>query len=182
MNITKKDLEQKLRLWKDDKKYIDLIDEQVGKLAKAEIIVELFVGDFTARKALLNTDSYYMRYTPYAKVLKVSENCTDWYKENLEKGTIVLLNDSISFQIVNPHFEQWFDQQGRSPNTTNAGAPPKFVKGVTPWVTNFLFHPDKLELSANQKLFTMDPNALSEYRGPFILKIPQSKIETLAKI
>ena len=180
MNIKRKELEDRFFNWLDDDKWVKKINETVEHLGGDWIIVEQFVGDFTARKKLLNTEGLYMRYTPYAKVLKVGAMCTDWYAD-LQPGDIVTLNDSVSFQILNPRWEQWYEQQGRTTEVNNNGAPQKYIKGVDTYVTEFLYHPDKFALCTSQELMGMSAEKIANYRGPFIFKVPQRKIETKQK-
>lgn len=181
MNIKRKELEDRFLGWLDKDEFVKIIDETVEHLGGDSIIVELFVGDFTARKKLLNTEGLYMRYTPYARVLKVGSDCTGWHKE-LKPGDIVTVNDSVSFQILNPRWEQWYEQQGRTTQANQNGSPQKYIKGVDQYVSEFLYHPDKFNLCSSQELINMDTEKITSYRGPFIFKLPQRKVETKQKV
>lgn len=178
IEITKKDIQEKFDQWKNDTTWIGSCKD--ASFFAPEIIVELFVADFSDRSEVLSKlrgldgkplklGGFYERYSPIGRVLYVSDACSDHYKD-LKEGDLVVVDQNIVGQRVNPKFEAW-EEANKNKNLVTP-PPPRIIKSIWSWVEKYLHTPSHIDLCVESPSIDIE-----NFSGPYIFKVPQAMIK-----
>lgn len=134
--------------WIKDKS--ELEDYAMYEFLHPEILIRLFVDIPPTDKkiTLLGLEGENLSaavkttFTCYAKVLRVSKECTGVYKD-LQPGDIVTVSDSMSTITENPDWHHYQDLKNQRPAPQNLPNVPRFVPKIQMWKDK-LFFKDKL--------------------------------------
>lgn len=151
---------------------------RVGRQLKPEFIAEIFVTDTAEKDGLIIPSSITKVVLPFAKVLAVSEALTgneDMSQDvkDLKVGDIVSLNDAISYNIVNPAWEQWVSvvQQSGGPLKVKTKEPRNYLPTTDLMVNNNYYHPNKIEMALDSNLTTPDQRGLKGFENKNIFRL-----------
>lgn len=171
--ITEERLIEKFKAFHRDTKSLEGIEKWGYSLPTAEVLVELFVADFTAEAGLIGTD-YYTRYTPVGRILLVGTECPQYFKDTVQVGSYIVMEDGMVGQMLNPEWKA-HKQATENPQYSNFNeVPPQFITRHLKMIDQgWYFHPDKTELCLDSKFISMwTSKGIGEFKGPYVFRRP----------